>query len=639
MSLFSRLLGAVRSLRRRRVGPKTSARAGVSVEQLDHRQLLSVNFTGNVATDFPATTVPGVVVIKDNPDVTHPTIAPDLQPAIKVAGVDISGIRVSYTAGDDTLSIGLEQPLSQQTTHPGPVIAGDVDNNGNDGTVGQEVLDLRPSFQDYPNFGGSEYMGAFLDLKGTDHADIVAGYALNDPRALKEYQVALANVNQDQPQTTLPVFGQELPQYAGNVYKVNSVNHPNFEFAIKDFSKLYLAQTGKTLTADSEIGIGAFAGAQEANGVGKAFFPESTFTLGQATVPPEECPPVSPPVWINPHSGNHINTAHQDDIRVSIFGSSGFDVTKIVPSSVTLGGATPVFGFDRHINADGWLDATFVFNGSSVVLPPGWQFATVSGELTDGTKFSSQVRVFNRDRSFYTDPQNQQQQQREVGRDTRKNGFTVIPQSQVGVVTPASATTAAAAPTVSVDYTPAVTTTPAAATTNGITVDYTPAVTTTPAAPTDSGGLSVDYTPASGPVSTGTVSASSAAVSTPAAGTAAPTVSVPLAGVPAAGQPVTTGQVTPRMQSAINRMSRDQGSVDLGVAPTAGNAAVSQSSAVSRRTQAAVNRMVREQGSVNLGTSAAVPQAPVVSHRMQASINRMVRDQGFADVTPTASAV
>ena len=34
---------------------RPARRAGVAMEQLDHRQLLSVNFTGIVATDFPAT--------------------------------------------------------------------------------------------------------------------------------------------------------------------------------------------------------------------------------------------------------------------------------------------------------------------------------------------------------------------------------------------------------------------------------------------------------------------------------------------------------------------------------------------------------------------------------------------------------
>ena len=97
MSLFARLLQAVRSWRRRRGGPKTVRYAGIAMEQLDHRQLLSVNFTGNVPIDFPATQSPGVVVLPDNPLVQHPAIAPAIAPIVKVSGFDISGIRVSYS--------------------------------------------------------------------------------------------------------------------------------------------------------------------------------------------------------------------------------------------------------------------------------------------------------------------------------------------------------------------------------------------------------------------------------------------------------------------------------------------------------------------------------------------------------------
>ena len=89
-----------------RGGPKTVRYAGIAMEQLDHRQLLSVNFTGNVPIDFPATQVPGVVVLPDNPLVQHPTIAP----IVNVSGFDASGIRVSYSPYDDTLNIGLDQP-------------------------------------------------------------------------------------------------------------------------------------------------------------------------------------------------------------------------------------------------------------------------------------------------------------------------------------------------------------------------------------------------------------------------------------------------------------------------------------------------------------------------------------------------
>ncbi len=414
MSLISRLLDAVQSWRRGRVGARRpDQRAGVSVEHLDHRQLLSVNFTGNVATDFPATTSPGVVVLPDTASVQHPVISdPALQSLVKVSGFDVSGLRVTYTAADDTLSVGIEQPLSQQPSHPGPVIAGDADNNGNDGTVNPAVAALEPGFQDSPDFGGSEFMGIFLDLKGQNYADVSAGYAVNDPRSPKEFQVARSVANSSPTATSLD-FGNgqvqqpgtvftEVPTSEGNVYKVNSPAHPNLEFSITHFSQLYLQETGTALTPTSVIGMGATAGSGDDLGIGEAFFPEQKFTLAQATLPPNaNCPPASPPVIINPHENQHINTAHPTLIRANVLGSSGFDVSQIDPSTVTLGGAHPIFSFDRYINKDNSPDATFIFRGTDVNLPAGYTEATLSGKLTDGQPFSSSVRVFNRDSSYY----------------------------------------------------------------------------------------------------------------------------------------------------------------------------------------------------------------------------------------------
>ena len=416
MSLISRLLDAVQSWRRGRDGGRKRAaqRAGVSMEQLDHRQLLSVNFTGNVATDFPATLKPGVVVLPDNPSVQHPVISdPALKALVKVSGFDVNGLRVSYTAADDTLSVGIAQPNSQQAGHPGPVIAGDSDNNGDDGTVDPAVTALEgTAFRDFQDFGGSEFMGVFLDLKGQNFADVSAGYAVNDPRSPKEYQVATAVVNST-PSTPSLDFGNgqvqqpgtvftEAPGFEGNVYKVNSPAHPSLEFSIAHFSQLYLQETGKALMPSSVIGMGASAGSGDDIGIGEAFFPEQKFTLAQATIPPTTCPPVSPPVIINPHENQHINTAHPTLIRANLLGSSGFDVSKIDPATVTLGGAHPIFSFDHYINKDNWADATFVFRGTDVKLPGGYTEATLAGSLTTGTTFSSSVRVFNRDSSYYT---------------------------------------------------------------------------------------------------------------------------------------------------------------------------------------------------------------------------------------------
>jgi hypothetical protein len=374
------------------------------MEHLDHRQLLSVNFTGNVPIDFPATQTPGVVVLPDNPNVIHPVIAPIIADLVHVSGFDISGIRATYTASDDTLSIGIDQPASGNPGQ-GAVIAGDADDNGNDGTVNPSVSALEPGFQDFPDFGGSEYMEVFLDLTGSGQPDVVAGYSQNDPRSPKQYQVAQAVVNPNDP-TGPPGFNPDVtfPNNTGNVFKVNSPVHPNLEFSITHFSQLYLQETGKPLTSGSVIGMGAAAGSAQDLGISEAFFPAQTFSLAEATLPtptPTPCPPASPPVLINPHENRHINTAHPTTIRVNIFGTSGFDVNQIIPSTVTLGGAHPIFNFTRFINKDEFLDETFIFKGTDVHLPAGPSEATVTGSLTDGMTFQTSALVFNRDDSFY----------------------------------------------------------------------------------------------------------------------------------------------------------------------------------------------------------------------------------------------
>ncbi len=398
MSLFARLLQAVRSWRRRRGGPKTIRYAGITMEQLDHRQLLSVNFTGNVPVEFPATQVPGVVVLPDNPSVTHPAIPPNLQPLVRVSGFDISGIRVSYSPFDDTLSIGLDQP--QSLNHPGEVIAGDSDNNGNSGTVNPFVAAaaLPAMFLDPPDWGGSKSLGAFIDFTGSGVAQIVAGFSPvppapipTDPTPPKPYEVAYAI---PAPPGSTPAFGTELPQFEGNVYTNNSIAHPNLEFSIKDFSQLYELETGKTLNASSVIYIGGFGGSGEDNGIGEAFFPEQPVSIGAAQLP-NTCPPASPPILINPHEHRGIDTSHRDLVRVYVQGTSGFDVTTINPATVSLDGASPIAHFTRHFPHSEFPVATYVFVGSDIHLPAGYTTATFTAQTYSGQQITSSKQVLN----------------------------------------------------------------------------------------------------------------------------------------------------------------------------------------------------------------------------------------------------
>lgn len=398
MSLFARLLQAVRSWRGRRGGPKTVRRAGITMEQLDHRQLLSVNFTGNVPIDFPATQTPGVVVLPDNPLVQHPSIAPAIAPIVKVSGFDITAIRVSYTPSSDTLSLGLEQP--QSLNQPGSVIAGDADNNGNSGTVNPAVQAVPgfAGFQDPPNFNGTENMGAFLDFTGSGVPQIVAGFSpvplaptVTDPTPQKPYEVALAIPTGP---NSAPAFGTRLPQFEGNVYYNNSSAHPNLEFEIKNFSQLYQAVTGQPLEPTSVFNVGAFGGSAQDIGIGEAFFPEQPVELNLATLP-NPCPPISPPILINPHEHRVIDTNHRDLVRVYIVGTSGFDVTTIDPATVELNGARPIASFVRRFARLEFPVETFVFVGKDINVAPGMTTATFTARTTSGQEISTSKQVLN----------------------------------------------------------------------------------------------------------------------------------------------------------------------------------------------------------------------------------------------------
>jgi hypothetical protein len=416
MNLISKLLQAALAGRRvKEGGRKTRTRSAIAVEQLDHRQLLSVNFTGNVTNDFLATKRPGVVVISSlNTKVSHPQfpIAPPayaipLKNDVQLSGFDLSEIRVSYDKADDTLSIGLNQPPNPKNP-PNSVIAADADNNGNSGVVGSVVSNLAmmfgQNFQEWPGLGGPQEMAAFLSLNpaaiGSMTPEVVAGFPLMPPPGQdtppKAFEVA--QVVNGVPGEA-PMFDQTNPVYplnAGNVYLVNSSAHPNLEFGIKNFSLLYQAVTGSPLTPQSEIAVGAFAGSHADGGIGQAFIQEFAFPLSEATVPPPTTQ--SPYILINPHEHRFIDTMHNDLIRVTIFGTSGFHVKNIVPSSVRLDGVSAEAYVVRKFKRDEFRNATYFFNAKELngIQPRGLDFATLTGMTTDGAAFESAKKVLNR---------------------------------------------------------------------------------------------------------------------------------------------------------------------------------------------------------------------------------------------------
>jgi len=375
--------------------------AGIALEQLDHRQLLSVNFTGVVPTDFPSSKVPGVVTLLPdfaNPLTSEPQFASDpqglaLQSLIKVSGFYIKDIRVTYTPYDDTLSFGINQP--QSINQPGDeVIAGDSDNNGNSGTVNPAVLAVDPAFQDPPDWGGTKSMGVFLNFATAgETAQVAAGFSATPPLdgAAKVYQV-YEPFNPFTPQTT--VDATLLPQFEGNVYTVNDPARGNLEFSISHFSQLYQDITGKTLTPNSVIYVGGFAGSDQDATTSKAFIPSQPVVISTATSP-NSCPPASPPILINPHEHRVIDTSHRDLVRVTVEGTSGFDVTTINPATVELNGALPIAHFTRHFPHSEFLNETFVFVGKDIKLPAGYTTATFTAQTFSGQQITSSKQVLN----------------------------------------------------------------------------------------------------------------------------------------------------------------------------------------------------------------------------------------------------
>ncbi len=454
MPLIHSLLKVVKEAwHRRRGGPRSRKHAGLALEHLDHRQLLSVTFTGNATTDIPSTIGPGFAVVQNT---TRVTIDPTLAPLIKVSGFDVNAIRMFYSASDDTLNIAIEQPLNQKTSPLYPVIAGDADNNLNGGTVSPAVLALQPLFQDFPSLGGSEYMFVSLCLKNSAVPDVVAGIT-NQPDASKLYQVATA-VNFS---SGAPGFGTTLSNNTGQAF-LNDTDpaHGAFEFQITNFSKLYQQITGKALTAATEIGVGGYAGSAT-DFSGELFIAPQAVNLGVNPVP--DCPPLSPPVIIAPHQNRHVNIAHASYVRVNIFGTSGFDVTKIASDTVKFGGASPVSHFTRHINGDHFMDATYIFRSDQLNLPPGIQYAAVSGQYNDPVSgkqvpFSSSNQIYVKDYSSYSPSQIAAQQARLaktgdpipqtpqfIQQRANRAGVVIVPNTAVAT---SATTNASVAPTV-----------------------------------------------------------------------------------------------------------------------------------------------------------------------------------------------
>jgi hypothetical protein len=175
---------------------------------------------------------------------------------------------------------------------------------------------------------------------------------------------------------------------------VNDQARGNLEFSIAHFSQLYQDITGKPLTPNTTIYVGGFAGSDTDFTTSKAFIPAQPVLISAATLP-SSVPPASPPILINPHEHRVIDTAHRDLVRVTVEGTSGFDVTSINPATVELNGALPIAEFTRRFPHSEFLNETFVFVGSDIHLPAGYTTATFTAQTFSGQQITSSKQVLN----------------------------------------------------------------------------------------------------------------------------------------------------------------------------------------------------------------------------------------------------
>ena len=365
-------------------------KARPDTEALEARRLFAANFTGDVVADFPIGR-PGVVVV--TPSAGFPFAKaespPNLADLIKVSGLELSAIRLFYDASDDTLSVGLEQPENQKTGQR--VIIGDIDNNLNGGTVDQAVLDLvdDPSqFKDFPLLQGSESAGAQFDFNGDGVFDVVAGIA--DAPATGAKSLLVARIGDVAAGGSL--FGESLSQFAGASFIGDTPADGAFEFTINRFSELYRTVTSQALGESLNFNVLAFAGSANDSATEARLGGQVRITI------PRPEPELVVRALVNPHDRGHVNTFANTLVRVNIFGSRSFDVSRIDVSSVRLAGAAARRFLIHKIDGDRFDDLLLVLRGRDLDLPRGSQMAVITGRLSDGTSFRAPVRIDNQPR-------------------------------------------------------------------------------------------------------------------------------------------------------------------------------------------------------------------------------------------------
>ncbi|MCB0086662.1 MAG: hypothetical protein KDE54_02020, partial [Caldilineaceae bacterium] len=228
-------------------------------------------FTGDAAADF---TGPDVVTIEDlTNDVGIP--APDFPPG-SMTGWDMRAIYLEYDPATDTMYVGVDCV----------VICGDADNDGDPNTtgpiLGQPASEGGLGGTDVADWGSGESFGLIFDTNDDGTFEVVVGIKNSDDiSTFGAYNYS----GRAGTQLRNSGWGAALPN-AVSLYAPTSVDAPDLEFSIADFSTLPGFTAGNTaLSYQVHAGMGSAVD----DGIGE------DFTTGITGVTPTPAPPTETP--------------------------------------------------------------------------------------------------------------------------------------------------------------------------------------------------------------------------------------------------------------------------------------------------------------------------------------------------------
>jgi hypothetical protein len=241
-----------------------------------------ISFTGDAEKDFNPTADQSIKVIQIDPDPLNRIIQlPQMTSQGIINGYAIKDIRLQYDEKTDVLSVGMNSYS----------IAGSAIGNG--GAEMAKALTASGGV-DPAHLGGSKSITmafAGTDLNNTKQAGtpvFVAGVPADKSSAgpgidgfnVAQYKASTAGIQSS--------YGATMTQHLGTLAFDPSPNHPDFEFTIKNFSKI----SPNVIDPKSGFWIQAFAGSPNDNPIGEEF----TSFIRVPAFQPETIP--EPTTWL-----------------------------------------------------------------------------------------------------------------------------------------------------------------------------------------------------------------------------------------------------------------------------------------------------------------------------------------------------